>query len=86
VYVQPEPAYVYQAPVYVQPRGGYHGYDRSYERRGAWGDADRDGVPNAYDRNPYGQNRAVHRAGWGDADRDGVPNRYDRAPRNPHWR
>jgi len=42
-------------------------------RHGAWGDRDRDGVPNAYDRH---DNR---RAGaWGDRDRDGVPNAYDR--------
>jgi len=42
-------------------------------RGGAWGDRDRDGVPNAYDRH---DNR---RAGaWGDRDRDGVPNAYDR--------
>jgi hypothetical protein len=42
------------------PRG-YYGY----------GDRDRDGVPNRYDR---------------DRDGDGVPNRYDRNPRNPYYR
>jgi Ni/Co efflux regulator RcnB len=42
-------------------------------RNGAYGDRDRDGIPNAYDRH---DNR---RAGaWGDRDRDGVPNAYDR--------
>ena len=41
-------------------------------RGGAWGDRDRDGVPNAYD--PYNNNR---RRGMGDQDRDGIPNRYD---------
>jgi len=63
-------------------------------RGGAWGDRDRDGVPNAYDQ--YNNNR---RRGGGDQDRDGVPNRYDqdrdgdgrpnqwdRAPANPHVR
>ena len=64
VYVQPapvyyEPVYVQPRPVYVQPRPIYY-YDdhRGYghKRRGPWGDADRDGVPNRYDhapRNPY---------------------------------
>ena len=31
-------------------------HHRAHDRRGAWGDADRDGVPNIYDRapnNPY---------------------------------
>ena len=37
--------------------------------RRAWGDRDRDGVPNRVDR---------------DRDGDGVPNRYDRAPDNPY--
>ena len=37
-----------------------------------YGDRDRDGVPNAYDRN--NQNLRPH----GDRDRDGVANRYDR--------
>ena len=44
-------------------------------RGGAWGDRDRDGIPNQFDRNNNNNNR---RSGWGDQDRDGVPNRYDR--------
>jgi hypothetical protein len=46
-------------------------------RYGPYGDKDRDGVPNAYDRhdNRYGYNRY---GAWGDRDRDGVPNAYDR--------
>lgn len=43
------------------PRAYHHGY----------GDRDRDGVPNRYDR---------------DRDGDGVPNRYDRAPNHPYYR
>ena len=48
--------------------------------RGAWGDRDRDGVPNRFDnydnRNQY---RYYNRYGaYGDRDRDGVPNTYDR--------
>ena len=42
-------------------------------RGGAWGDRDRDGVPNQFDRS--NNNRP---SGWSDQDRDGVPNRYDR--------
>lgn len=41
-------------------------------RNGAWGDRDRDGIPNAYDRHDNRQQA------WGDKDHDGVPNRYDR--------
>jgi hypothetical protein len=66
VYVQPRPVYVQPRPVYVQPRPVYadprwvhyeprHGHHGG-ERRGAWGDFDRDGVPNRHDRapgNPY---------------------------------
>jgi hypothetical protein len=43
-------------------------------RNGAWGDRDRDGIPNAVDS--YNNNRG--RSGRGDQDHDGVPNRYDR--------
>ena len=78
IYIGPEPQYPQQAQ--QPPRGG------------AWGDRDRDGVPNVYD--PYNNNR---RRGMGDQDRDGIPNRYDtdrdgdgrpnqwdRSPTNPH--
>ncbi|HEY8355996.1 MAG TPA: hypothetical protein VIL30_00940 [Ramlibacter sp.] len=78
VYVQPQPIYYQPAPVYVQP-SAYYG--RSYDRRGAWGDADRDGIPNAYDHRFNG--RRDH-GGRRDADRDGVPNRFDHAPHNPY--
>jgi hypothetical protein len=47
-------------------------------RGGAYGDRDRDGVPNAYDR--YNNNRVAR-----DRDHDGVPNRWDSAPRNPYY-
>ena len=46
--------------VYVEPR---------------YGDADRDGIPNRYDR--------VYNPRW-DIDGDGIPNRYDRTPRGGH--
>ena len=86
VYVQPEPVYVQPRPVYVQPRTVYYqdGYRYGHHgRRGPWGDADRDGVPNAYDRDSRYRHRSY---GWRDADRDGVPNRYDQAPHNPYYR
>ena len=81
-YVQPAPVYAQPAPVYVQPQPQhYSGAWRGYERGGNWGDADRDGVPNIYDRDSrHYDARAAFRARspWGDADRDGVPNIYDR--------
>jgi hypothetical protein len=49
------------------------GDNYSYNR--AYGDRDRDGIPNYADRN----NRP-----YGDRDRDGVPNYYDRNDRNPY--
>ena len=80
VIVQPAPVIVQPAPVYVQQHPGHQSH-------GAWGDADRDGVPNRYDRDSrHYDGRAAYRAGWTDADRDGVPNRYDHAPNNPYRR
>jgi hypothetical protein len=63
VVYRPVPRVVYQAPVMVgRPVPiGYHP---------GWGDRDRDGVPNRYDRH---DNR-----GWHDRDRDGIPDRHDR--------
>jgi hypothetical protein len=88
VYVQPQPVYVQPRPVYVQPQPVYYGAYRGHHRQGAWGDADRDGVPNVYDRDSrfYDARAAHHNGNGGDADRDGVPNRYDRAPANPYRR
>ncbi|VTU32346.1 hypothetical protein [Variovorax sp. RA8] len=62
----PPPPRAYYAP---PPR--HYGYDdrRYYHRGRGWGDRDRDGVPNRYDR---------------DRDGDGVPNYYDRQPGNPY--
>jgi hypothetical protein len=86
VYVQPQPVYVQPRPVYVHPQPVYNGYERRYERRGPYGDWDRDGVPNRFDRDSrYYDHRIAHRRGpWGDWDGDGVPNRYDREPGNPY--
>lgn len=56
----------------------------NYEQR-AFRDADRDGIPNLYDRDSrFYDARATRRhAQWGDYDRDGVVNAHDRAPHNP---
>ncbi len=87
-YAEPAPVYVDPQPVYVQPRTVYYGHDRRWERRGAYGDWDHDGIPNRFDRDPrhYDQRVTYRRGPWGDADRDGVPNRFDRAPFNPYRR
>lgn len=105
VYVQPQPVYVQPAPVYVQPAPVYRPapvyvqpapvYVRPAPiyyggNRGAWGDRDRDGIPNIHDRydnrRHHGHGRPGMNYGRGDADRDGVPNRFDRAPGNPYYR
>ncbi|WP_421997944.1 hypothetical protein [Reyranella sp.] len=44
-------------------------------RNGAWGDRDRDGIPNQLDR--YSNNNRSDRRALGDQDHDGVPNRHD---------
>ena len=75
VYVQSQPVFEYR---YEHDRGRHNGWDRGHghqqrfaSRFGPYGDLDRDGVRNQYDR---------------DVDGDGVPNRYDRAPQNPSRR
>ena len=51
-------------------RGGWHRERYAYYDRGrGYGDRDRDGIPNRYDR---------------DRDNDGVPNRFDERPNNPN--
>jgi hypothetical protein len=104
VYVQPRPVYVQPQTVYYGSHRGYdrydnRGYDR-YDNRGhdrrdhrghdgnAWGDVDRDGIENVFDRDwRYYDARAAHRAAVqknrADSDGDGVQNRFDRAPRDP---
>lgn len=82
-HVQPAPVYVQPRPAYVQPQTVYYGHDRRYERRGPFGDWDRDGIPNRFDRDSrfYDPRVARGHRGWGDVDRDGVPNRFDRDSR-----
>ena len=81
------------AQIYIGPQ--YPQQAQHPPRGGAWGDRDRDGVPNAHDN--YNNNRG--RRGWGDQDNDGIRNRYDqdrdgdgrpnpwdRGPANPQLR
>ena len=96
-HVQPAPVFVQhqQGPVqartiYTQPRTVQFEherdrFDRNNHRGGVLGDADRDGVPNKFDRDSrfYDARATYHHAQWGDFDRDGVVNQFDRAPRIP---
>jgi hypothetical protein len=86
VYVQPQPVYVQPRPVYVQPQTVYYGHDRRWDRRAGYGDWDRDGIPNRFDRDSryYDPRVSYRQGGWGDRDHDGAPNRFDRAPNNPY--
>jgi hypothetical protein len=60
VYVQPQPVYVPPQPVYYE-RGYYerdhHRHWRHDRRAGPFGDRDRDGVVNRYDRAPRNPHR-----------------------------
>ncbi len=51
------------------------GPQQAQGRSGAWGDRDRDGVPNAFDNQNNRNN--YNRQGNRDQDHDGIPNRYD---------
>ena len=74
--------------VYVEGRWRNDRYaynDRHYGyARGPYGDRDRDGIPNRYDRDR--DNDGVPNRYDRDRDNDGVPNRYDSAPNNPNYR
>ena len=73
--------------MYVQPQAVYYRHDRRIDRSGPYGDWDRDGIANIYDRDSryYDARFANRRGGWQrDADHDGVPNSFDRAPSNPY--
>ena len=87
VYVQPAPVYTQPAPYFVQPAPVYYGGRGPND---AWGDRDRDGVPNIHDRYDNRRHHGHGRPGMNhnqrDIDRDGVPNRDDRAPTNPYYR
>jgi hypothetical protein len=97
VYVQPQPIYVQPRSYYVEPQPIYYGqpqpiyYGQQYghvRRHGPYGDADRDGIANRWDRDYSGRHgRHEQRVGaYGDRDGDGVANRHDRFPENPYRR
>lgn len=74
--------------VVILERHGYHQPAPAHvgrNRGGPMGDADRDGIPNRFDRDSrFYDPRATRRsAEWSDWDRDGVVNKFDRFPRNP---
>jgi hypothetical protein len=78
VYVQATPMYVQPmsyyppAPVYYERHNVGRRHDwHHWQRRGPYGDRDRDGIMNRRDH---------------DRDGDGVPNRFDRLPDNPYRR
>lgn len=90
VFVQHQQVPVQARTVYTQPQTVQFDHDRdrfdhNNRRGGMLGDADRDGVPNKFDRDSrfYDARAAYRHAQWGDFDRDGVVNQFDRAPRNP---
>ena len=77
------PVPVLPRPVIVVPSG--HAPRHVYPVRQVHWDADRDGIPNRFDRDSrhFDARATLRHAQWGDFDRDGVVNRFDRAPRNP---
>lgn len=73
--------YEYREPRWVQrDNGEWHMVGGNWEPRGPWGDRDRDGIANRYDRDDHARNeRRAHRFGPnGDIDRDGIRNFEDR--------
>lgn len=94
VYVQPAPVYVQPprpiylpAPAYIPAPAYYGRHDdgwrhrgQQWERRGPYGDRDRDGIANIHDPDsPRNQWRQARLYGpYGDLDRDGIRNQYDR--------
>jgi YXWGXW repeat-containing protein len=73
--------YEYREPRWVQRANGeWYMVGNNWERRGPYGDRDRDGIANRYDRDDYARHdRRGRRFGpYGDIDRDGIPNMDDR--------
>jgi len=68
--------YGHQVPV---PQHGWR------DRGGPFGDSDRDGIPNRFDRDSrfFDARATRHSVEFGDWDHDGVINKFDRFPRNP---
>ena len=79
-WIQARNGYDYREPRWVQRGNGeWMLVGGNWERRGPYGDRDRDGVPNAYDNQNDRNGRYARRFGpFGDLDRDGIINRDDR--------
>lgn len=72
--------YEYREPRWVQRANGeWYLVGNNWERRGPYGDRDRDGIANRYDPDSPRNQRYARRFGpYGDLDRDGIINRDDR--------
>ena len=83
-YSRPYPPPVVVVPGQIQPRTFGHG---SRPGRG-YGDRDRDGIPNRFDRHPNrsDQPHRVERSQRPDRDGDGIPDRVDPRPNIPNRR
>jgi hypothetical protein len=79
-WLQARSGYDYREPRWVQRGNGeWAMVGGTWERRGPYGDRDRDGVPNIYDSRDHRGDRYARRFGpYGDLDRDGIINRDDR--------
>jgi hypothetical protein len=76
-WMRERPGLAWREARWVERNGEWHRVGGDWQRRGPYGDRDRDGVPNRYDRDTaYRPN--------GDRDGDGVANKYDRFPNNPN--
>lgn len=79
-WMQARSGYEYREHRWVQRGNGeWAMVGGNWERRGPYGDRDRDGVPNVYDNQNDRSGRHARRFGpYGDLDRDGIINRDDR--------
>jgi hypothetical protein len=83
-WVRAQPGYRYIQPEWVAHNGRWvlvRGYWTEARGRG-YGDRDRDGIPNRYDRDR--DDDGVRNRNDRDRDGDGVPNRRDARPDNPN--
>jgi hypothetical protein len=79
-WLQAREGYEYREPRWVQRGNGEWALvGNTWERRGPYGDRDRDGIANRYDNNDGRGDRYARRFGpRGDLDRDGIMNQDDR--------
>ena len=79
-WIQARSGYEYREPRWVQRANGeWQLVGNNWERRGPYGDRDRDGIANTDDPDsPRNQRQARRHGPNGDLDRDGILNRDDR--------